>query len=64
MPDRGHGSPYDRGSADAWYGRSPRPHYRDGNKEITDLTQDQRNEYMRGYDDQDCTPGRGGKDWR
>ena len=22
-----HGSPYDRGSADAWYGRRPHPHW-------------------------------------
>jgi len=25
--DRGHGSPYDRGSADSYYQRSFRPHY-------------------------------------
>ena len=25
--DRGHGSPYDRGTADSWYGRTPAPHY-------------------------------------
>jgi hypothetical protein len=24
--NRGHGSPYDRGSADSWYSRSPQPH--------------------------------------
>ena len=24
--DRGHGSPYDRGRSDSYYGRSPKPH--------------------------------------
>ena len=27
--DRGHGSPYDRGSADAYYGRRFNPHWRE-----------------------------------
>ena len=27
LPQHRHGSPYDRGSADAWYGREPNPHY-------------------------------------
>ena len=28
--DRGHGSPYDRGTADSWYSRTPKPHYFEG----------------------------------
>jgi hypothetical protein len=64
MTDRGHGSPYDRGHADAWYGRSAEPHMGHGHQRRYDLTQEERDEYMKGYSDQDDRPGRGGKDWR
>ena len=48
-----HGSPYDRGSADSYYGRAPNPHYMEGYVEITDLTESQIAEYMKGYMDQE-----------
>lgn len=48
-----HGSLFDRGSADSYYGRGPDPHWwpegtRHGDK-ITDLTPEERAEYMAGY---------------
>jgi len=50
------GSPYDRGSADAYYGREYRPHYFVGktyqSQEITALWPDQLMEYRRGWEDQ------------
>ncbi len=55
--DRGHGSPYDRGSADSWYGRNPRPHYFIGatydSKRFTleEMSKKEVKEYWRGYDD-------------
>lgn len=51
--ERGHGSPYDRGSADAYYGRSYNPHwYPEGNKvgiSIGGMTPEQIEEYRLGY---------------
>ena len=51
-----HGGPYDRGSADAWYGRPKRPHYFIGGTyetpEITDLTPAERAAYLAGYREQ------------
>jgi hypothetical protein len=51
-----HGSPYDRGSADAYYRRPIRPHYcPSGNNqgiEDCDLTKEQEMEYLKGYWDQ------------
>ena len=55
--DRGHGSPYDRGCADSWYGRNPRPHYFIGatyaSKRMShlDMSEKEVREYWRGYDD-------------
>ena len=55
--DRGHGSPYDRGSADSYYGRNPRPHYFIGatysSKRFTleEMSENEVREYWRGYDD-------------
>jgi hypothetical protein len=53
--DRGHGSPYDRGRADSYYGRPFRPHWYPngtGNQPlITDLTQEQLDDYHRGFSD-------------
>ena len=55
--DRGHGSPYDRGSADSYYGRSKEPHYYEGatydSKKITDLNTKELSDYNKGYDDQE-----------
>ena len=49
-----HGSLWDRGSADSYYGRPRDPHwYPDGSyngERVTDLTPDQVQEYMDGYD--------------
>jgi hypothetical protein len=53
--DRGHGSPYDRGSADSYYQRSFRPHYfvRDtyNSDEIqqSEMTLEEVQEYTRGW---------------
>lgn len=55
-----HGSPYDRGSADAWYGRKKDPHWyprgsyngdRIGGDRMTPL---QLEAYNAGYDNQDA----------
>ena len=48
-----HGSLYDRGSADSYYGRPPSPHWwplGTGNgQKIVDLTKAEREEYYAGY---------------
>lgn len=58
-----HGSPYDRGGADAWYGRGPAPHwYPEGTyngERVTQLTEEERIEYLWGY----STGEFGGKEW-
>jgi hypothetical protein len=52
-----HGSPYDRGSADSYYGRSKKPHYYPHGSykgdAVTeeDMTQEQIGEYNKGYED-------------
>ena len=50
-----HGSPYDRGGADSYYRRPIRPHYYpEGSyhgEEVTELTQEQIDDYLRGYED-------------
>ena len=46
--DTSHGSPYDRGRADAYYGRQLNPHlWLDGmgRQVVTDLTKEQREAY-------------------
>ncbi len=64
MADHRHGGPYDRGSADRYYGRNFRPHYFVGatysSLEIKeqDMTKEQLAEYKLGYDEQDDR-----KDW-
>ena len=51
-----HGGPYDRGSADSYYGRGHNPHYYEGGTgtsakiEQKDMTPDQISEYSAGYD--------------
>ena len=53
-----HGSPADRGSADAYYGRPPIPHYWPNGTlkgyKVTreDMTEEQIAEYYEGYDNQ------------
>ena len=53
--DRGHGSPYDRGSADSYYQRSFRPHYFVGETYNSDeiqqseMTFEEIEEYIRGW---------------
>ena len=60
-PDRGDGSPYDRGDADAYYGRlvRSRPHKMVNGKRVEDLTRDEIAEYYRGAEDNPS----GEKDW-
>jgi len=53
-----HGSPYDRGSADRYYGRSFNPHHRLNGEEVTDLTPEQIAEYRAGWNEES-----GSKDW-
>ncbi len=59
-----HGSPHDRGSADAYYHRPPDPHYYKGDSyasdrvEKKDMSDEQRAEYYLGYNE---TTAR--KDW-
>ena len=53
-----HGSPYDRGSADRYYGRAFNPHHRLNGEEVTDLTPEQIAEYRAGWSEES-----GSKDW-
>lgn len=54
--DTRHGGPYDRGGADAYYGRPKRPHYFKGatyqSEEVleADMTQGERDAYDAGYE--------------
>jgi len=54
-----HGGLYDRGGADSYYGRSPDPHwYPEGTyngTKLTDLTQEEIDEYMAGYNDNEAS---------
>lgn len=56
--DKRHGGPYDRGSADAYYGRQMQPHYYKGMTysselvEEKDMTDDELKAYFAGYDEQ------------
>ena len=60
-----HGSLYNRGSADSYYNRIPVPHwYPYGtyvNERITELTEDQKAEYMMGYNNNEAAGNK--KDW-
>lgn len=60
-----HGSLYDRGSADSYYRRPANPHYYpEGsyNREaVTDLTDEEKAEYYRGYEDNERLGDH--KDW-
>ena len=50
-----HGGAYDRGSADAWYGRQPEPHYYTGDTyastriDAVDMSTEEIEAYMTGY---------------
>lgn len=65
--DKRHGGPYDRGSADSYYGRPRRPHYFAGatysTPEVTeeDMTPDEISAYNQGYDDNEADGNF--KDW-
>jgi len=62
-----HGSPYDRGSADSWYGRPFEPHYYEGatysspRVDLDDMTQAEVKAYTLGYGEQEETGMK--KDW-
>lgn len=62
-----HGGAYDRGSADAYYGRSYDPHYFRGDSysservELKDMTADEITAYTAGYRDQQASGDF--KDW-
>ena len=57
-----HGNPFDRGSADSYYHRQPKPHYwpegtgHGGMVEKEDMTPEEICEYMAGYEwnEQEC----------
>lgn len=65
MLDRKHGSPYDRGGADSYYGRGFQPHYYKGDtylsERVEDLTREQLDEYTQGYQDNEDYGDK--KDW-
>ena len=54
--DKRHGGPYDRGSADKYYGRPFDPHYFEGDSyfspKVTNLTPDQVMAYKAGYNEE------------
>lgn len=56
--DRRHGSPYDRGSADRYYGRAFDPHYYKGRTgasdrvEQCDMTEEEILAYTAGFDEE------------
>ena len=62
---KAHGSLYDRGSADSYYGRPRSPHYGGitgcGHELVTELTAEEVAEYMEGYDDNEYLGDK--KDW-
>jgi hypothetical protein len=64
--DHPHGSPYDRGSADSYYGRSPQPHKGgvggQSGPRIEALTPEERAEYIAGYAENQAHGDR--KNWR
>jgi len=63
-----HGGAYDRGSADAYYGRPPEPHYYTGASynsirlDEVDMSSEEIAAYEQGYRDQVRSGDR--KDWR
>ena len=65
--DKRHGSPYDRGSADSYYGRPFEPHYFKGGThlsekvELADMTAEEITAYTRGFNDNEVL--KNFKDW-
>ena len=65
--DRGHGSPYDRGSADSYYSRARSPHYYTEGSYTSikvckiDMTDVEVTAYLQGYNDQEKTGAK--KEW-
>ena len=63
--DTKHGSPFDRGSADCYYGRPKDPHYYIGGSVVglkqVDLTEEQQQAYLAGYQWQEMSGEK--KDW-
>ena len=53
--DKSHGSPWDRGAADCYYGRPKKPHsyYEETRKEADQLTEKEIAQYYAGYEFQD-----------
>lgn len=55
--DERHGGPYDRGSADSYYGRGMNPHYYVGDTynsrriELNEMTKEEIEAYRKGYED-------------
>ena len=62
-----HGSPYDRGSADSYYGRPREPHWwpegtgHGRKRDMSEMTADQITEYLAGYEDNERNGDK--KDW-
>jgi len=62
--NKGHGSPYDRGTADSYYSRPPQPHkWLDdiGRHREDNLTEAEKVEYWIGYSDNEESGAK--KDW-
>lgn len=63
--DTRHGGPYDRGSADSYYGREIDPHYyvagTGTSERIVDLTAEEIEAYMAGYNDNEASGDK--KNW-
>jgi hypothetical protein len=63
---KNHGSLFDRGSADSYYGRMPNPHYGgvggDSGERVAQLSFEETAEYLAGYEDNERFGDK--KDWR
>jgi len=65
--DERHGGPFDRGSADSYYGRGLNPHYYKGatyqsdSVEMADMTAEEIEAYYAGYDDNEESGNK--KEW-
>lgn len=65
--DTSHGSPYDRGGADSYYGRGRDPHwypegtYNGRRRDMSEMTAEQVQAYLAGYEDNERFGDK--KDW-
>jgi hypothetical protein len=65
--DERHGGPYDRGTADSYYGRGMNPHYYAGDTynslriELNEMTKEEIEAYRKGYEDNETSGDY--KDW-